>query len=284
MGTIKEAALRYAQHGLCVLPCAGKVPLPDHAYQDATTNADKITRWWKRYPEANVRLVPGSANYLVVDVDIKGDVDGHASVKALEAEHGPLPETRTVVTPSGGVHLYFGIPEGETFGNRPPAAGVDVRCHKGFCVAPPSSIEGVPYRWSNRLNVEPLPDKWVELLREKPYVAPADVGYSIINPTIRHSRDNANRATRAYVVAALEDERDKLLHAPEGCRHPQLTRYAFSLGQLVDQGLLESDIEASAEWVFGQWSWSKVRPNFKNARRTLRECLTAGMAKPRGAK
>ena len=47
----------------------------------------------------------------MVDLDVKSGVNGKASLKSLEAQHGHLPQTYRVRTPSGGEHLYFKMPD-----------------------------------------------------------------------------------------------------------------------------------------------------------------------------
>jgi hypothetical protein len=280
MATLRDAALRYAKAGLAVLPCNGKKPLlPGHGYLDATADPDVIEQWWDEHPNANIGIAPGTAGLLVVDVDVKGEVDGHDSLDILEAEHGKLPETRTTATPSGGVHFYFRVPSDETFGNRKRAEGIDIRCSKGYVLAPPSAIRGNSYRWTNSLRAEPLPAAWVELLRDKPYVPPSG-GDRPGAPT--DGCVPSGRESRAkYLKAAYDDELEILLHANDGDGNDQVNKFGFSLGQLVSAGIREDNIRAGAEWVFSQWQWRKAR-DLVAARRTLESGIRAGEANPRG--
>jgi hypothetical protein len=271
---LKAAALKYAKAGLAVMPCNGKVPLlPGHGYKDATTDVDTIARWWDEHPAANIGIVPGSAGMLVVDIDVKGAVDGHDSLDILEAEHGKLPGTRTAHTPSGGVHFYFRVPSGETFGNRRlGVGGIDIRSSAGYVVCPPSCICGKYYRWSNDLKSAPLPDAWVELLRDKPYVPPA--------PTER-PRHSSSGNLRRFLEVAYTEEGNELASAHEGDRNNALNRYGFSLGQLVHLGLKVEDIETQAEWALSQWSWSHGRRDARKDRATLDRAIKDGMQSPR---
>jgi hypothetical protein len=75
----------------------------------------------------------------VLDLDCKNGVDGFAALAALEAEHGPLPSTFTVRTPTGGEHRYWRWPaDGREVHSSTGAlgAGIDVRGWHGFVVAP----------------------------------------------------------------------------------------------------------------------------------------------------
>lgn len=271
---MKAAALRYARLGIAVFPCNGKVPLlPGHGHKDATTDVDVIGEWWDEHPNANIGIVPGSAGLLVVDIDVKGELDGHDSLDILETEHGKLPETRTAHTPSGGVHQYYRVPTGETFGNRKVGdGGIDIRSSRGYAVAPPSTICGKPYRWANDLKTARLPDAWVELLRDKPYVPPA--------PTARPAHSGSGNLRR-FLEVAYAEEGDDLASAHEGDRNNAINRYGFSLGQLVHLGLKVEDIITQGEWAASQWSWTHGRRDARKDRATLDRAIGDGMKSPR---
>jgi hypothetical protein len=148
--TLLESALAYARRGCRVFPlygtndggctCGardrcphpGKHPWSEGWQTHATADAAQIRRWWKNYPDMNLGVVTGATSgHFVLDVD--GD-DGEASLAALEREHGPLPETPTVLTGKGR-HLEFqhpGTPVPNSVGTLGP--GLDVRGDGGFVV------------------------------------------------------------------------------------------------------------------------------------------------------
>lgn len=277
MNDLKQAALRYARAGLAVLPTNGKIAILKHGFHDASTDPEIVEAWWTDWPTANVAVHPGSAGLLVIDVDVK-DTDGHESLSALESEHGELPETRIACTPSTGIHLYFKVPTDERFGNAKPAGvdgGIDIRCSAGYVLAPPSSICGKPYRWTNTLKAATLPDAWIEFLKDKPYESPSGGGERPVNvPSERDLRAK-------WLEAAYNDELDQLLRAPEGDGNNQVCRYGFNLAQLISVGMREDNIRAGAEWVFSQWQWQKSS-DLRAARRTLESGIRGGLANPRG--
>jgi hypothetical protein len=142
-----SAALRYAAAGWPVHPCRpdAKEPLTVHGVKDATTDPATITRWWTRWPDANVAVACGAPGPDVVDFDVAKGKPGPASFARLRAA-GLLAGARAVVTtPSGGWHLYFtGSPNRQ--GNGALARhGVDFRGAGGFVVVPPSAVDGRPY-------------------------------------------------------------------------------------------------------------------------------------------
>ncbi|MHA7126318.1 bifunctional DNA primase/polymerase [Janibacter indicus] len=85
-------------------------------------------------------------------VDIDGP-PGEASWAQLVEQHGALPETYTVATPSAGRHLYFVAPAGTRIGNSAGAIApkVDVRGHGGQVVAPGTRIRN--YRGTGQVGV-----------------------------------------------------------------------------------------------------------------------------------
>jgi Bifunctional DNA primase/polymerase, N-terminal len=177
MSTLLDAALGYATRGIPVYPvhwprptpgrislaCScprgpgcdrpAKHPLVRQGVKEATTDPDRIGRWWDRWPQADVGLATG----VVFDVL---DIDGPAGLAALGELQEPaglrLPGP-LVATGGGGWHAWF-APTG--LGNRPPQglAHVDWRGRGGCVLAPPSRhISGRNYRLLVGLDQAPLP-------------------------------------------------------------------------------------------------------------------------------
>lgn len=173
---LRESALRYAARGWPVFPLrpGGKQPLPgSHGVKDATTDEAVIRRWWAENPFANIGLACGPSNILAVDVDTKVGKPGLRSWHELAASLG-IPEggTLTNVTPTGGKHLLYAMPEDVRLGNTQGKLGdgLDTRGDGGYIVAPPSTINGKAYRWEDEsVPIMPCPPPLVELLtREEP--------------------------------------------------------------------------------------------------------------------
>jgi len=124
-----------------VFPLRGKVPIVRHGLNDATTDPGRVRQWWQRHPDANLGLTTGGdAGIWVLDVDVHDpSKNGLVSMAGLEDEHGELPDTLTIRTGSGGLHLYWAMPQGRDIRNRTAVApGIDVRGTGGYVVAPPS--------------------------------------------------------------------------------------------------------------------------------------------------
>ena len=167
-GKLGAAAIAYAEAGWPVLPCVprDKAPLTPHGYHDASNDLEQVLSWWRRWPDANIGLVPGrvqlddGGTLLVLDVD--GPIGG-ASAQELRV---PL---ETVQAKTGrGLHLWYRVPAGVRLGNRTLATGIDVRHCRGYVLAPPAiHPSGHVYRWLVTpwdATPLPLPDHLLERL------------------------------------------------------------------------------------------------------------------------
>lgn len=264
-----DAALDYAARGWRVFPCrpAGKLPLTEHGFKDATTDALVITAWREANPTANVAIATG-AGLVVIDVD---GLAGRASLRELEEKHGELPTTLHATTGGDGEHFYFAVPDGVEIRNSAGklGKGLDIRGDGGYVIAPPSVHQsGHAYAWKSDLPPAPLPAWLLEQLLKKP---------------ARHETKPApsmwSGEISAYAQAALEGEIDAVHRAPEGTRNPTLNTAAFKLGQLVAGGEL-------GEQLVRDRLYDAARAAGLNERETLKTIdsgLRAGAEQPRNA-
>ena len=147
--TMLEAALALAGQGCPVFPCEpmGKRPATAHGFKDATTDGNMIHAWFDPQlssQEYNLAVPTGVAFDVI-------DVDGLAGIQALEEWAEGQPDIvryiePTVLTPSGGYHIYVpcsGI--GNKVGWIPHC---DFRSTGGYVVVPPSVTERGRYLWA----------------------------------------------------------------------------------------------------------------------------------------
>lgn len=131
-------ALKLAKAGLPVFPARAnnKRPHVKDWPNIATTDADQLARWWRKWPDAMPALPTGKrSGVAVLDVDMKDGKDGMATLRSL----GFDPDTMSpamIETPSGGQHIYFRHSEGLGSNAGQIGPGVDVRAGGGFVVAP----------------------------------------------------------------------------------------------------------------------------------------------------
>jgi hypothetical protein len=245
-----RSALRAALRGWHVFPCAagGKRPALRGNWQDlATTSPDQIRDWWARAPY-NIGIACGPSGLVVIDLDRPHDdeedddeeaagtlfpLSGADILSRLARKHGERYPggTYTVDTPSGGCHLYFSAAGDARVKNSAGAVGVhiDVRADGGYIVGAGSRIGRRAYTARGRRAPAPLPD-WLARLVRDTYVPPAVPEQRV--PVTDRAQG------RAYAMAALRAETERVAAARPGTRNVTLNRAAFSLGQLVAAGLI----------------------------------------------
>lgn len=172
-GDLLTAALAYADKGWAVFPLrpGGKEPLTEHGFKDATTDPETITRWWARWPSANIGFDiasrsadsdegDGQTALLVIDVDPRNG--GRIPEK--------LPPTLTCLTGGGGYHFYYTYnpKDARLPFRRTLQEGVDIKSAGGYAVLPPSRTES-GYAWDRASDVLPAPcPDWLLKACQKP--------------------------------------------------------------------------------------------------------------------
>lgn len=141
----------YAERGWRVAPVApgGNHPCITGWPDLATTDPNQIQEWFVD-PTMGVSIATGAeSGIFVLDIDEGVHPDGcpkmgFDSLSELEQRHGRLPDTYTVLTPSGGEHRYYRYPEelpdGMVLTNSASHVGIDldIRSDRGQVIAPPS--------------------------------------------------------------------------------------------------------------------------------------------------
>lgn len=216
------AALSYASRGLRVFPLRTREKLPAIAWKEgSTTDADQIRRWFRAGPYNIGVVVP--AGIMVVDLDLKNDVDGFASLAELESIHGTLPASPVQCSPSGSEHRWFKLPHGTFVGNSAGtiADGIDVRSSRpdgddvkvGMVVAAPSRTEKGVYTWIKELpqDLDDLP------------MAPA---WLIAAANFKKTKMAASKSTKCSALEVIGG------NIPEGARNTALTSVAGSMHRM----------------------------------------------------
>jgi hypothetical protein len=146
-GATLRQALAYAARGWPVFPChvGQKTPATAHGYRDATTDEQQITRWFSRNPRWNLAIATGAPGPDVLDIDDHGPAGNGYAAFATLSKAGLLNGAAVYVrTPSGGLHAYF-TGSAQRNGHL-PAHHLDFRSRGGYVLAPPSRVDGKPYR------------------------------------------------------------------------------------------------------------------------------------------
>jgi hypothetical protein len=290
MNALLDAALRYAARGIPVYPvhwphripggaslaCScprgpacdrpAKHPLVRHGVKQATTDPDRIGRWWRRWPQANLGLATGIV-FDALDVD---DPAGLAALRQLAGTAGLRLPGPLVATGGGGWHYWF-RPTG--LGNRPPRglAHVDWRGRGGAVLAPLSRhVSGGTYRWLRTLDQAPLP--------EVPAALRARLDPD--RPTTARPAALAGPAGpgHPYGRTVLAAELAALGRATPGHRNRTLNACAFKVYRYVGGGVLTDEAVTAA------FTTAALGIGLEPAEvgRTLASARAAGLANPRG--
>ena len=173
LGPMGQTALAMATtsnkwRGWHVFPIAprAKLPVTANGLKDATQDLDRIRAFWMRHPEHNIGVRCGIESGIVV-LDVDERHGGGDSLAELEKEHGKLPKTLSVVTPSGGQHYYFRHPgQGEIHNTAGyPKPGLDIRGDGGYVLGPGSiGANGKRYEVDERLPAADMPLWLIHLL------------------------------------------------------------------------------------------------------------------------
>lgn len=193
---------------------------------------EEIENLAKDKPYFNMGILTGEKfNLLVIDIDInKKDKDGNIingmeSYKALVKLYGELPKTVTCLSGSGGVHLYFKIPNGTSIKSKSDFfgeifKGIDVKCNGGKIMVPPSMHEcGKQYAWAKEkgiteVEIAELPQKWYEAMIKISNIKPISesihepVGEEII---ITEGKRNETLFKKACLFSKLVQSKQELL-------------------------------------------------------------------------
>jgi hypothetical protein len=248
------AARALAVQGIPVFPVVPgtKFPAIKRWTTEATTDLNQIDAWWAK-ADYNIGVVPEFAGWCVIDIDVKGD--GEITIRKLETEHGALPNTLTIRTPSGGRHLYFTGSLRATQGVSGLGPGIDTRGRLSFVVVPPSQIDGTEYTVEPDVAKTPVPvPTWIVEKLQRTWTAPkaADPDVQLDTPVaIERAREAIKRAP---IAGPDEEGNDYALFArckDMGISQEKLLELLIERGSKVaDQDWLEFTIGNA--WRYGQ--------------------------------
>lgn len=205
----------------------GKAPLVAGAFNGEDENL--VRDWIKE--GGNWGYLTGSLNgVVVIDIDNHNGVSGADNLKEFCEKYDiELPDTKTVMTPSGGLHLYYNLPEKyndvQFIQNHKELEGVDFQTHGRYVVGWGSTIEGIKYEVIDNSPIADLPVKWFELFKDK---------------TIHKKNKKRSRKWTANLLG------DIIAGCDEGMRNNFLTQI---IGKLFATGLEHEEVRVWSLYV-----------------------------------
>ncbi len=288
-GGQSAAAVAAARRGWHVFPCrqGDKRPAIDRWEERASASPEHVEAAWRdRWPRANIGVACGPSGLVVIDLDTPehggqlpdswraepGIRDGRDVLATLAERAGqPWPATCGVLTPRGGLHLYFAAIPGRQIRNSAGKIGpmIDARGAGGYVIGAGSIIGGRLYEVVSDGAVEPLP-LWLTDLADPPHPArPRAAGAD--GPDLPSSGRYADRA----IIGEIQ----RVLDAQPGQRNATLNRAAHSLGQLVAGGVLDEHAVRQALATAAE----RIGLGEREIRATIASGMTSGAKHPRGA-
>lgn len=258
----------YRNMGWAVFPLAPETKLPtkgSHGLLDATLDHEELKPMFAQ-PEINVGIRTGEISRLVVvDIDLHSkEANGHESMAELKRQGLELPfgspkrGCGIVLTPTGGMHLYYMAPEGVQLKNSSGllAPGIDTRAEGGYVVAPPSRTPKGAYVWQQiprKGGILPAPEWLVESLKVEVY-----------QPSAPRRPLKPMTEMPPKIREMLSDRLGRVAFAAPGQRNETLNREAFYLAQFAGMGF---DLNQLGGWLLDAARQSGM-PEWE-ARRTI---------------
>jgi hypothetical protein len=200
-------------------PVPGKHPHVTEWPDRATTDPAQLAHWARQWPGCNWGGLTGKrAGRIIIESDPRAG--GDDELYELERRYGPLPETRTYRSGSGGAHCVFAYPS-ELAGRIANsagelAAGIDVRGDGGMGILPGSRhksgsryalvddlpLAALPVSWlAATVSRKPEPSRWTHTVSDSPRaeLAPIMAGCRFM----QHAWDDAAVLSEPDWFAAL---------------------------------------------------------------------------------
>jgi hypothetical protein len=283
-GAVVEAARR----GWAVFPCrpGDKRPAVADWERRACSDPDRVGRYWPS-DHHNVGIACGPSRLVVIDLDthsplpedwrLPGVQDGR-DVLALLAEWAEQlwPVTYTVKTPTGGMHLYYTVPDGPGIRNSAGKIGplVDVRGGGGYVLAAGSVLDERAYPGNPECRELVTGGRAYEVADDSdPGRLPAWL--AVLAADGEPSARPAGRPGRhAAPGARLQGLIDTVRRGQEGDRNGPLYWAARRAAEMIAAGVI--DRETAEEHLVAAALEAGLRGGEREARRTFASAMRGG--------
>lgn len=206
MTKLSKAAEKYNKMGLWIFPLMERSKKP-HAetrgFLDASNDPAIVKKWWTDGPNDNIGLACRASKVIGIDADLdptKG-FDGPADWAGVVKEYHINDKTWTNLTPRGGLHILYHVPENLTI--NPPRyllgkESLEIKWN-GYLLLPPSIHPDIKteYTWEvshhpTETTLLPIPDNLLRLLTD-PKDIPLYQQYKIteVTPGVRDNYFNS---------------------------------------------------------------------------------------------
>lgn len=275
---VDRGGVRACQCGKLECEAAGKHPRINWR-SEASTDVETVLAWAERWPSCNWAVATGSISRLaVIDCDLRdtedGDVlDGWMYLNNwLDSGGFELPKTRLARSGSGGVHIFYTLPEGEVVkGHTKWHPGVDLKAEGGYIVVPPSLHLKGQYTWLENIAVSLVEDWMLKELHKAKSMPGSGGGRDGDAPSYDYQeakRSGAKHGTRndffnAYAFEMrkqgvdYDEARDRLREVWMRSDNPVNDHYPWDRVQVkLDQIFRDYEPEPLPTWDWRPGAWS----------------------------
>jgi len=236
-----DGALFLFDGGLKVFPiqAGSKMPPKGLHWKDWSVQASRqsIETYAAENPNCNWAVDCGASNLMVLDIDVKEDVNGFDSLKDLPT----IEDTFEVTTPSKGKHLYYVGKSKTSVGE--VGKGLDTRSNGGYVISPGSrDAKGIPYLISSNRPLANMPT-WIHTkLQEKKQKSEMHLNTDDFLESFEEGNRNKNFTKLAGHLRAIGLDKDLMLLA------------MMEVNSRISNPLPEKELEIIS------WSMSKKAP------------------------
>jgi Bifunctional DNA primase/polymerase, N-terminal len=157
---------RFPDHKLFPVAPGKKTPPCLTGYATKASSNPKVLRAWHNvFRGCSWGLAPAKSDIVVLDVDRKPGKNGQLSLDMLKFTHGPLPETSTALTTTGGLHIRYRATNAVRHMLKQNAFGEHIDSPAYTIIAGCELTNGLRYEWANDLPLAPAPGWLAEYMQ-----------------------------------------------------------------------------------------------------------------------
>lgn len=257
--TILEAALKYSEMGLSVIPLKphDKTPIPGFLwkkYQQKRATQEEIRGWFAKWPDANIGIATGSLSGIFTL-----DFDSPDAKDIWESRFEEMPPGVFYKT-GRGLQYWFNFPSYGQGNKTAILPDIDIRGEGGYTVVPPSvHPNGKKYSWGN---INPLidgldelsemPAEMLKYCREARNAQPG-TGHDVPPPVWAKKKESP--VIKDKEGTSVDWYNDLLLHGAEkGLRNASATKlvgrmvYLYARNGISKEDMLEPVTNSMLAW------------------------------------
>ncbi|WP_414464388.1 AAA family ATPase [Hyphomicrobium sp. DY-1] len=164
--SMRDAALNLARQGLRIFKVKAGAkfpPVQENHFETASALEGEILKRWSPEDNSNPAVACGD-QIVVLDIDVRDGLGGKAQLRDAVTKLGQLPATYTVMTPTGGMHIYFKVPH-PVSGVKAFGDAIDVKTGNAYVLGEGAVTDKGEYVVALDAPIAELPQSWLGHLK-----------------------------------------------------------------------------------------------------------------------